>query len=107
MAERIGIIFVHGIGEQKRYEHLDGEVRDIIRALEVKGCRATVDLRDGRDAAFLGEQNTWQSDPNNAPVRVLVRALGEPDKHLFLHEVWWADVNEPYSLGKQVRFWGW
>jgi len=23
------------------------------------------------------------------------------------HEVWWADVNEPYSLTKQLRFWAW
>ncbi|MEA2841148.1 MAG: hypothetical protein QOF41_2478 [Methylobacteriaceae bacterium] len=28
-------------------------------------------------------------------------------REILLHEVWWADVNEPYSIAKQVRFWLW
>jgi hypothetical protein len=34
VAERIGIVLVHGIGEQRRFEHLEGEARLLIDALE-------------------------------------------------------------------------
>lgn len=32
--ERIGVILVHGIGEQRRFEHLSGEVRNLIAVLK-------------------------------------------------------------------------
>src|SRR4029077_11352536 len=31
--ERVGLVLVHGIGEQRRFQHLDGQLRDLIRAL--------------------------------------------------------------------------
>lgn len=33
LPERVGIVLVHGIGEQRRFEHLDGQGREIIQAL--------------------------------------------------------------------------
>jgi hypothetical protein len=30
--ERIGVLLVHGIGEQRRFEHLEGEARNIAAA---------------------------------------------------------------------------
>ena len=30
---RIGVVVVHGIGEQQRFEHLDGQVRALVAAL--------------------------------------------------------------------------
>jgi hypothetical protein len=112
--QRVGVIFVHGIGEQRRYEHLDSSVRDIIRAIELHHqtggpeFRVSVELRDAGSTAFQAEQNTWLMDSHKAPVRAAVRdASGQIEHHLFFHEVWWADANEPYSLGKQIRFWGW
>jgi hypothetical protein len=116
--ERVGVIFVHGIGEQKRYEFLEDEARQLICEIrKIAPPAATqkwmsVELRDGRDVAYASTQNTWQTDNNHAPVRAVVRSqrtqgAGHDEMHLFLHEVWWADVNEPYDLGKQIRFWGW
>ena len=32
--ERIGVVLVHGIGEQGRFEHLSNEVRDLLTALD-------------------------------------------------------------------------
>lgn len=110
MLQRVGVVVVHGIGEQKRYEHLDGQARDFVNAIiEAHGGPnfVTVELRDGRSTAFLGAENTWLADDNCAAVRAVIRDGHGRETHLFIHEVWWADVNEPYSLSKQFRFWGW
>lgn len=108
-ATRIGIIFVHGIGEQRRFEHLETHVRPLIDALlrlkEDKGTRSTIEIVGASSSPLHAEQDSWPSNPE-AAVRVLVRD-GADETHLFFHEVWWADVNEPYSLMKQVRFWCW
>ena len=112
--ETVGVIVVHGIGEQRRFEHLDGEVRELVQALRARpGAEVTVEIRSGRDGAFQAASDTWNSGPE-AAVRVVVR---EPDKkqpagaerltHIHFHEVWWADVNERFSLSKQIRFWFW
>jgi hypothetical protein len=110
MLQRVGVVVVHGIGEQKRYEHLDGQARDFVNAiLEVQGGPnfVTVELRDGLSTAFRGTENTWLADSTGAATRAVIRDAHGRETHLFIHEVWWADVNEPYSLMKQIRFWGW
>lgn len=108
--ERVGVVLVHGIGEQRRFEHIDGQVREIIRAL--KGgrgntCEVTVEVASGNSASFHAEQDSWALG-NVAPVRALVRDSGSGRLvEISFHEVWWADSNEPYSLAKQIRFWVW
>ena len=115
---RIGIILVHGIGEQRRFEHLDGELRPLIAALVRAGDAAngetdpdkpppnvTVEIVEGAASTLHADQDTW-STGFGAPVRVIVNDNGVR-KHIHFHEVWWADVNEPYSLRKQIKFWCW
>jgi hypothetical protein len=104
ITERIGVILVHGIGEQKRFEHLEGQGRLLLDALRRRpGAEVTVDILGSPGASYRSEHNTWASSPS---VRIGVREAGEY-RELFLHEVWWADVNEPYSIAKQFRFWLW
>lgn len=107
--ERVGVIVVHGIGEQGRYEHLESETRKIVDAIiDIYGQRrrdVTVTLSTGTDDAFHGTQSSWVSG-SEAPLHALV----ELKRHVVdvaFHEVWWADVNEALTLGKQVRFWLW
>lgn len=105
----IGVILVHGIGEQRRFEHLDWQGREIIRALKLQdGYETTIEIGTGPAAAFHAEQDTWAAGPNG-PVRVLVREknTGCISHCIHFHEVWWADVNERYSVAKQLRFWAW
>src|SRR5262245_11378326 len=104
--EHIGVVVVHGIGEQRRFEHLDGQVRSIVSALRARnGAKVTVEITGTEGGAFHAEQDTWRSGPT---VRVLVDdPLSGKLAHVHFHEVWWADINEPYSLFKQLRFWGW
>jgi hypothetical protein len=104
VAERIGIILVHGIGEQRRFEHLEGQGRLLVDAMRRRpDAEVTVDILGAAGASYRSEQNTWGSSPS---VRIGVKEAGQY-RELFLHEVWWADVNEPYSIAKQFRFWLW
>lgn len=113
--ERIGIILVHGIGDHRRFEHLDGEIRPLISALVRRGepktpspdapPRVTVEIIEGSASTLHADQDTWGTE-SGSPVRVIVDD-GGAKKQLNFHEVWWADVNEPYSLWKQIKFWSW
>jgi len=112
--ERIGLVLVHGIGEQRRFQHLDGQLRDLIRALhglQLLGRieRVSVDISPSGGAAFQAEQDTWNAGPEASVSVVVEHALKgkREETRLLIHEVWWADVNEPYSLAKQFRFWLW
>ena len=104
--ERVGLILVHGIGEQKRFAHLDSEIRNITGGLKRRpGVDLTVEILEGNAAAYQAEQDTWASGPIPS-VRLSVEQNG-CRLEINVHEVWWADVNEPYSLAKQIRFWLW
>ena len=104
--ERIAVIAVHGIGEQRRFEHIDGQVRSIVSALRLrKDAKVTVDIASATGAAFRAEQDTWSAAPT---VQIFVNDPATGKKlQIDFHEVWWADVNEPYSFVKQLRFWWW
>jgi hypothetical protein len=107
--EKVGAIFVHGIGEQRRYEHLEGETRKIVDAVIARfgGRRrdVTPTLTTGANDPYLGQQASWASG-HEPPLHVFVEL---PDKivDLAFHEVWWADINEASTIWKQIRFWAW
>ena len=102
---RVGVVMVHGIGEQRRFEHVDGQVRDIINALGKRpGTRVTTEIIPAPGGAFHATADSWNS---KVSVRIYVQEGSDAPVEIDFHEVWWADVNEPYSLMKQVRFWVW
>lgn len=113
---RVGLILVHGIGEQTRFEHLESQVRDLVGALQRRSesrspsvAEMTVEIVSGGVAALHAPRDSWRSGPG-ASVTLSVRHLADGEWHearVFVHEVWWADVNEPISLAKQFRFWLW
>jgi len=115
ITDRIGVILVHGIGDHRRFEHLDGELRPLISALARRGepaapshdapPRVTVEIIEGSASTLHADQDTWGTEAGS-PVRVIVEDNGVK-KQINFHEVWWADVNEPYSLWKQIKFWSW
>jgi hypothetical protein len=100
------VLVVHGIGEQKRFEHLDGQVRQLLAAIRARPDTAvTTEIESAEEGAFHAAADSWDA---KVPVRVYVREKN-PERITVIefHEVWWADVNEPYSLTKQIRFWFW
>ena len=102
---QVGLILVHGIGEQGRFEHLDAHIRGIIGGFKRSGARVTVEIMSAESAPFHSAQDTWRGGPESS-LRLLVEA-GDDVTTINVHEVWWADINEPYSLMKQIRFWVW
>jgi hypothetical protein len=66
VVERVGIVPVHGIGEQRRFQHLDSQMRYLLRALRVLEKKRlvqemSVDIAGSPAAAFAADQDTWQS----------------------------------------------
>jgi hypothetical protein len=106
MTTEIGLILVHGIGEQGRFEHLDGHIRGIIQGIQRTGAEVSVEIMSATAASFQAVQDSWHAGPH-ATLRLFVRSPEDGDIHINVHEVWWADVNERYSLMKQLRFWLW
>lgn len=107
--EKVGVVVVHGIGEQRRFEHLEAESRKIANSILAKyGQRrrdVTISLQTGNADSFLGQQSNWASG-ENAPLCVMVD-LDDRVVMIGFHEVWWSDINESLTLGKQFRFWLW
>jgi hypothetical protein len=68
---RIGIIYVHGIGEQRRFEHLDSQIRPLMDAIRrvVQGTDFTVEIVGGQASTLHADQDTWASQPVRAIVR--------------------------------------
>jgi hypothetical protein len=109
---QIGIILVHGIGEQQRFEHLDGQTRYLIDALK-RASEAvddvTVTINSEGAAGFKAQSDTWAAGHKPSVTICVHHQLGGSWRwsRLQIHEVWWADINEPYSVAKQIRFWLW
>lgn len=103
-AERVGVIVVHGIGEQKRGDHLEEVVRPIVEGLaRDDGKRALSQRRVVVHEPYMGD--------GPARVQVDVGWQNGDGKYgiteITFHEVHWADINEPNSIGKGLRFWLW
>lgn len=59
--ERIGVVLVHGIGEQGRFEHLSNEVRDLLAALDADSrVQCTVDTRSTKASAVGAEAGEYR-----------------------------------------------
>lgn len=105
--ERIGVLLVHGIGEQRTFEHLESEVRNIVRAIRAQDKRfVTIDLRTTQDTPYHAEQETWRAE-GVAPLRVHLKDGDGRVTEIEFREVWWADLDEPASLRNNIRFWAW
>ena len=115
VSERIGVILVHGIGEQRRFEHLSNEVRQLIIALEANpNIKTSVQTGVTRDSELFAEHETWRAE-EQAPVQIdICRVNGsegdvkeESRKTLHVHEVWWADLDDKETLWNRFKFWFW
>ena len=103
---RIGVVLVHGVGEQRRFDHLSGEVRNLVAALSAQqGATVTVETRKTQDSEVGAEHESWRAD-RSAPVKIHV-AAGATRVCLCVHEVWWADLDDKETLWNRFKFWLW
>jgi hypothetical protein len=106
---RVGILLIHGIGEQAQFEHLEEVVRNVATALDAdKAIEAfTVCVNSSKDSAYRAKQQTWKGD-ETATAFIDVEGGAENTRtRLEFREVWWADLDEPSSLTTALSFWGW
>jgi hypothetical protein len=110
--DRVGVILVHGIGEQRRFEHLEAHARNLIDAMLTREERTgrqtsvSIELIEAEGATYKGEHASWATA--GPTLHVIVRDGKDAtvrEVHLCFHEVWYADIAETFSLWKQVRFW--
>ncbi len=106
--DRVGILVVHGIGEQCQFEHLEEVVRNIASALQEDSNlnSVQVDVNVSGDAAYRAEQQTWRGEETaTAIIEVIDKSKRRTD--LEFREVWWSDLDEPNSFHKFLSFWVW
>ncbi len=102
-SKTVGLLFVHGIGQQQPFEHLTSSVSEIAELLKRDGqtsC-AVVDRTpglkfDASNPTALGE----------APVTLTVSRAGHVTR-FECHEVYWADLGARDGIVDTIRFWFW
>lgn len=94
---RIGLILVHGIGDQKKHEHLENVTRHFLKIIgDTKGVSKV-------------SVNAYPGYRTSAPVTLMVDHIGDknPDTLIDIHEVWWRDLGDERTYGRIFRFWAW
>lgn len=94
--EDIGLLFVHGIGEQKKHEHLTACAREFAALVAESEGLIRLEVRD-----------ECETDGRFTIDAVYRRGKEEEQVRLHLHEAWWADLGASGGLGEQIRFWLW
>jgi hypothetical protein len=106
---RIGILTVHGIGEQSQFEHLQEVATNFVRAIrqdETKGpLDVHVELATNTVGALGAQQQTWKG-PSPIVIHVYSPLLDKKFE-IYFHEAWWADIDPPSSLPKFIQFTSW
>lgn len=92
----IGLLLVHGMGEQKRLDHLMTSAREYASFIAA--------------APGLRKLSIVTAPPEEA--KVTIDAVFDRDGvgervRLHLHEVWWADLGISGGVVEQVKFWLW
>lgn len=97
--EEVGLLLVHGIGEQKRLYHLTETGRELAYYVaNADGVtRLSVTDETAADEPRIVIGLTVKDGPTSAAREV----------RLCLHEVWWADLGIKGGALTQIKFWLW
>ncbi len=102
--ERIGVLVVHGVGEQGRFEFLEGIATNLFKALDRdKGNHAQLQLRQGDQEPRYTVQRSLRETP------VLLRWQKTPKKYIELdfREVHWSDLDEKMNVWRWLKLVCW
>ena len=102
---RIGIVVIHGIGEQTRFEHLEAIAGNLFKALSQDPARKPqIQIRRGDQALLHAPAESWRDAP------VIVSWWSEEQQRRIdahFHEVTWADLDLPDTVSNWLRLVGW
>lgn len=96
-AEEVGLLLVHGIGEQKQFDHLRETAAEIASFVAETPTVVRLSVTDDCD----------KTDPRITIEATLREGKAERQVILRLHEVWWADLGIKNGLIEQIKFWFW
>jgi hypothetical protein len=108
MDRHTGLLIVHGIGEQKRFDTLRGIARSILASIKARDESVRFSVIDRTAQSDDMPMTCPRIDRQGSPL--VIAYQGEGDEHttyVHLHEVWWADLGASRKFGEQVRFWRW
>ncbi len=91
-----GVIVVHGVGEQKRFEFLEAVACNLFRALRNDAQRADkayIQLRRGDQVPHLSEEESW----HESPAIVSWKDGNGENIEVRFREVHWADLDFSFS----------
>jgi hypothetical protein len=104
--KKVGLLFVHGIGEQKRWEFLTGTVEQFAELMRQADDKIAVSV------SVTDRTKDWKYPPgepdktSDAPVSLNVKFPGH-DIDFECHEVWWADLGSRSGVVDAILFWIW
>lgn len=105
--EKIGVLLVHGVGEQGSLQHLEQTAAKLVDALKILPGKPRVDIRTPprslQGSASLRGVAPYCQDPT---VSIDLRT-DDREATIELNEVWWADLDEPDGVLASIRFWLW
>ena len=105
---KIGLLLVHGMGEQSRGEHAEKVVRSLVAS-----WGKTYDIRQttvrSSPAPEPGDDVVPDVCPDSAPITVRVVVDGDEREtvDVHFHEVWWADLGQRPGFLSWLRFLWW
>ena len=93
--EKVGVLVVHGIGQQRKFEHLQEMARNFAKTLSRDPSFSTVldyqvILKTSPYAQYGAQHKTWNEE--NASVIIEIRDSLGAITELCFHEVWSADL---------------
>ncbi len=117
---RIGVLLVHGMGEQNPGDHAEKVVRSLIaswagdyevrqvwqRARTCPGCGRCLDTAE-QSGDGVGAKPSASREGPQIIARVQVGGGRNETVDLHLHEVWWADLGQRTGLRNWGRFTWW
>lgn len=99
--EEVGLLLVHGMGEQRRQEHLKTTARELASYIAQSNDLIGLSIAD------VTEEPDGQV---RAPIVIDAEYRGEGGPRrvrLHLHEAWWADLGIKGGFLEHVKFWFW
>jgi hypothetical protein len=106
MVEKIGILLVHGIGKQGRFEHIDEVARNFIMSLAPSN-EISVNVKNSMLGEFKSKQQTWSKGKDGTVIVSVCCHNSEKKYELHFREVWWSYLGEPTNLKSVFNFWRW
>ena len=105
--EKIGVLLVHGVGEQGALQHLEKTAAKLVGALRVLPGDPRIDIRTPPRRQNGSATLRGVAPYDQEPMIAIDLSTDDQEATIELNEVWWADLDEPDGIVASIRFWLW